>query len=160
MSGRPEAEVVKTFDDFGARSLTRPATIRSYPGLLGIASCQVGAAHVKKNSRPETWSAATGPRANPGRFQHYRRRAWPSQTRERPSSWTQHNLEYALAVQGQGFRGSARKQMELGSNRLPSLRALIFGKTSQPDTPTCGNLGQPLPGAFDGQRKEFSPVNR
>jgi len=39
--GRPKAKVAKTFDGFGPRNLTRPATIHSYPELLGIASCEV-----------------------------------------------------------------------------------------------------------------------
>jgi len=38
---RAEAEVVKIFDGMRPRKLTRPAAIHSYPGLLGIASCEV-----------------------------------------------------------------------------------------------------------------------
>jgi len=38
---RPQAEVVKIFDGFEPRKLTRPAAIHSYPGLLGTTSLKV-----------------------------------------------------------------------------------------------------------------------
>jgi hypothetical protein len=47
---RPEAEVAKTFDGIRPRNLTRPATIHSYPGLLGTASCEVSGQRTLKRA--------------------------------------------------------------------------------------------------------------